>query len=66
MNQIPRFMSIDGVAKELKGKIPAHAIRQMVKDGTIPTRTLKVGNKVLLNFDLLVKNLSIINSDEER
>lgn len=66
MEEIPRYLSIDGTAKEMKGKIPAHAIRQMVKDGTIPTRTIKVGNRVLLNYDLLIKNLSMMDSDEEK
>ena len=62
--RMPRFMTINQAAQESEGRIPAHAIRQMVKDGTLPTRIIKAGNKVLLNYDLLVQNLSRINSEE--
>ena len=53
---IPRYMTIKAIAKT--GILPEHCIRQMLKDGTLPTRVIKAGNKALLNYDLLVSNLS--------
>ena len=38
--------------------ISEHAIRVMVREGTLPTRVIHVGKKVLINYDLLLENLN--------
>lgn len=41
--------------------ITLRAIRRMVTDGELPS--IHVGNKVLINFDLLLQKLSCYNDD---
>lgn len=49
----PRMMTIRQIAKT--GVLPENAIRQMVRNGTIPY--IKCGNKALINYDKLIKML---------
>lgn len=38
--------------------IPESTLRRMYRDGTLPTRTIKIGSRVLMNLDLLIDNLN--------
>ena len=53
---IPRMVEIRKAAKT--GILTEYTIRKMIKEGTLPTKTINVGGKVLLNLDLLIENLS--------
>ena len=55
-NGIPRMMTINETAAT--GILTKHALRGMVAKGEIPY--LKVGNRVLLNFDRLVERLQAL------
>lgn len=54
MNQAPRMMTIREIART--GILPENALRRLVKQGKIPH--LKCGNRVLINYDRLVKLLN--------
>ena len=65
-NATPRMRTIPQAYKELKTidpdtAITVRAIRKLVSDGVVPV--FKVGNKSLLNFDLLLRKLSCYNND---
>ena len=60
---VPRFMTIREIAKT--GILPECYLRNAIKDGTLPTRVIKTGNKYLINFDLLLENLSKVGQEEE-
>lgn len=47
--QAPQMLTIREVART--GLLPEHALRLMAKAGKLPA--LKVGNKVLINYDKL-------------
>lgn len=53
--RVPKFMTINQIAAT--GILPAHCLREMVKEGRVPSRVIRAGNKVLINFDMLVENL---------
>ena len=60
----PRMRTIPKAYKEIKALDPEtslsmRALRRLVSDGQIPT--VKVANKVLINFDLLIQWLSCYN-----
>ena len=55
-NSIPRMLTINATAAT--GILTEHALRGMVAKGEIPY--LKVGNRVLLNFDRLVERLQAL------
>lgn len=62
----PRMRTIPQAYRGLKELDPetavtVSAIRRMIFAGEIPT--VKVGNKTLLNFDLLLRKLSCYNGD---
>lgn len=50
---MPKMLTIRQIAAT--GILSEHAIRMLVKAGKIPH--LKVGNKVLINFDTILKML---------
>jgi len=56
VNNVPRMMTINETAAT--GILTAHALRSMVARGEIPY--LKVGNRVLLNYDRLVDRLQAL------
>ena len=60
--QMPRFWTINQIAAT--GLLPAHCLREMVKAGTVPSRVIRAGCKVLINYDLLLQNLCRIDSEE--
>lgn len=51
--QAPQMLTIREVART--GLLPEHALRLMAKAGKLPA--LKVGNKVLINYDKLCQQL---------
>lgn len=62
----PRMRTIPQAYLELKNIDPntavtERAIRKLVNDGAIPY--FKIGNKTLINFDLLLRKLSCYNDD---
>ncbi len=62
MNQIenelqqPRMMTIKQVAKT--GILPENALRTMVKTGQAPH--IRVGSRVMINYDKLLKQLNAL------
>lgn len=52
-NQAPQMLTIREVART--GLLPEHALRLMAKAGKLPA--LKVGNKILINYDKLCQQL---------
>lgn len=65
-NQIPRMRTISQAYREIIQQDPntnftLRALRRMVKNGEIPT--VSVGNKKLLNLNLLLDKLSCYNND---
>ena len=64
MSNVPRMRTVPQAYRMLKEIDPGTAvttgaIRQMISKGEIPV--YKVGNKSLINFDLLLNNLSCYN-----
>lgn len=62
----PRMRTLPQAYKELKETDPntaitLRAIRKLVSSGEVPS--FKIGNKVLINFDLLLYKLSCYNDD---
>lgn len=62
----PRMRTIPQAYEEIKRidsntAITLRALRRMVNDGTIPH--ISVGNKILINLDLLLHKLSCYNDD---
>lgn len=51
--QAPQMLTIREVART--GLLPEHALRLMAKAGKLPA--LKVGNKILINYDKLCQQL---------
>lgn len=56
---VPKMLSIREVAGT--GLLSEHALRLLAKQGKLPS--IKVGNKVLINFDRLVEQLQGLNGD---
>ena len=54
--RIPHFVTIRQAASS--GILPENCIRSMIRNGTLPTKTIKAGTRVLLNLDLLIENLN--------
>lgn len=54
---VPRMVSFRQATKE-GCPLPEYTLRRMFREGTLPTRTIKSGNRVLLNLDLLIENLN--------
>lgn len=52
--RIPRMLTIRQVAAT--GLLPETALRRLAAEGRLPA--LKVGNRLLVNFDLLVEQLN--------
>lgn len=50
----PKMLTIKEIAKT--GLLPEHALRQMSKQRKLPA--IYIGNKCLVNYDLLVKQLN--------
>lgn len=50
----PRMMTIRQIAET--GLLPEHALRLMLKSGKLPV--VFVGNKALINYDLLCEKLN--------
>lgn len=64
MANVPRMRTVPRAYRMLKEidpgtSVTTGAIRQMISKGEIPV--YKVGNKSLINFDLLLNNLSCYN-----
>lgn len=58
INNASKMMSIKQVAQT--GLLPKHALRQMAKQGKLPA--IYIGNKCLVNYDLLIKQLNSLGS----
>lgn len=61
IENVPRMRTVNEAAAELKALDPRTAmspyhIRRLCLDGVLPT--VKAGNKMLLNFDLLIEYMS--------
>lgn len=61
MNSIPRMRTISNVIKEIKNIDPntaftERALRRMINEKEIPV--VKIGNKNLINLDLLIDKLT--------
>lgn len=52
---IPRMVTIREAAGT--GILTESCIRQMIREGTLPTKVIKHGKRFLLNLDLLIENL---------
>lgn len=66
MDSTPRMRTAPQALKELIKMDPGtsvtlRAIRRMISSGVLPV--VKVGNKSLINFDLLLEKLSCYNGD---
>ena len=59
-NKLPKMMTIRQVAKTKI--LPEHALRLMLKQGTLPH--IKIGVKILVNFDLLLEQLNSLKGSE--
>lgn len=68
MNSIPRMRTISKVVKEIKSIDPdtaftERALRRMIFEKEIPV--VQIGNKKLINLDLLIEKLSGISYNEK-
>ena len=59
MEKLPKFMSINQVAKT--GILPEKLLRSMAKRGELPA--IRSGNKTLVNFDRLVEMLNNLGGE---
>lgn len=59
-NITPRMLSIRQTAT--LGILPEHALRQMEREGRLPS--MKIGNKVLVNVDRLIEQLNALSGIE--
>lgn len=59
-DNIPKMMTIKEIAKT--GLLPEHALRQMGKQKQLPA--IYIGNKCLVNYDLLIKQLNYLGGKE--
>jgi hypothetical protein len=59
VTDLPEMLTIRQVSE--RGVLPEHAIRVLVKQKKIPA--IFIGNKALINYDLLLKKLNALESD---
>lgn len=59
--RVPRMMTIRETART--GILPETALRRLAAENRLPA--LKVGNRVLVNFDLLVEQLNALGGDAD-
>ena len=59
VNNIPKMLTIRQIAKT--GLLPEHALRQMSRQRKLPA--IYCGTKCLVNYDLLVKQLNSLGSE---
>lgn len=59
--RFPRMMTIRQVAST--GLLPETALRRLAAEGRLPA--LKVGNRLLINLDLLVEQLNALGGDAD-